>query len=43
LSTNAAVRQEVQKSSDAIASKVKSGKSIYGVTAGVGGSGEIEI
>ena len=43
LSTDPAVRRDVQKSSDVINSMVKAGKSIYGVTTGVGGSGEICI
>lgn len=43
LSTDPAVRRDVQKSSDVINSMVKTGKSIYGVTTGVGGSGEICI
>src|ERR1700691_3065019 len=43
LSTNPDVRREVQKSRDVIDAKVKAGKSIYGVTTGVGGSGEIDF
>ena len=43
LSSDPAVRRDVQKSSDIINTMVKAGKSIYGVTTGVGGSGEFYI
>ena len=41
LSADPTVQRDVQKSSDLINSMVKDGKSIYGVTTGVGGSGKI--